>query len=124
VLDDAVTAMLAQLLAKRGFGVHRVTHDAGSRASIGSLDASKARLVCISYLEIGGAPSHLRYLVRRLRARTGEAPILVGLWPEGEAVLTDTQIQRALGADHYVGSLGSAVETCLTMAADCSKQPN
>lgn len=117
VLDDAVTAMLAQLLTKREFGVRRVAHDAGSRASIGNLDTSNARLVCLSYLEIGGAPSHLRYLVRRLRARAGQAPILVGLWPEGEAILTDTQIQRALGADHYVDSLGSAVETCLATAS-------
>lgn len=116
-LDDAVTAMMAQLLAKRGFGVRRVTHDAGSRANIGNLDASNAKLVCVSYLEIGGAPSHLRYLVRRLRARTGNAPILVGLWPEGEAALSDLQIQHALGANHYVGSLGNAVETCLATAS-------
>jgi predicted PurR-regulated permease PerM len=116
VLDDAVTAMMAQLLTKRGFGVRRVTHEAGSRANIGNLDASNARLVCVSYLEIGGAPSHLRYLVRRLRARTGAAPILVGLWPKGEAALSELQIQRALGADHYVGSLGDAVETCLATA--------
>jgi len=117
VLDDAVTAMMAQLLAKRGFGVTRVTHDAGSRANVAALDTSRARMVCISYLEVGGTPSHLRYLVRRLRARAGEVPVLVGLWPEGEAALTDREIQRALGADAYVGTLGAAVEACLARAA-------
>ncbi|MBM3927862.1 MAG: AI-2E family transporter [Sphingomonadales bacterium] len=117
VLDDAVTAMLEQLLAKRGFGVERLPHDAGSRANIGRLDASNARLVCISYLEIGGSPSHLRYLVKRVRSRVGrDVPILVGLWPEGEAALTDEQIQRTLGADIYVGTLGAAVEACLDVA--------
>ncbi|MFD1786167.1 AI-2E family transporter [Sphingomonas floccifaciens] len=116
VLDDAVTAMLEQLLSKRGFGVNRVPHEAGSRANIGRLDASGARLVCISYLEIGGSPSHLRYLVRRIRARVGDVPILVGLWPEGEAALTDREIQRTLGADLYVGTLGAAVEACLDYA--------
>ena len=123
VLDDAVTAMLEQLLAKRGFGVRRVAHEAGSRANIGQLDVSNARLVCISYLEIGGSPSHLRYLVRRLRARVGDVPILVGLWPEGEAALTDQQIQRALGADQYVGSLSAAVEACLAYAETDQGEP-
>ena len=116
VLDDAVTAMLEQLLAKRGFGVNRVSHEAASRANVDQLDASQARLVCISYLEIGGSPSHLRYLVRRIRMRSGDVPILVGLWPEGEAALTDREIQRTLGADLYVGSLGTAVEACLDYA--------
>ncbi len=116
VLDDAVTAMLEQLLAKRGFGAKRVAHDVGSRANIDRLDASGTRLVCISYLEIGGSPSHLRYLVRRIRSRVGNVPILVGLWPEGEAALTDREIQRTLGADLYVGSLGAAVEACLEYA--------
>jgi hypothetical protein len=122
VLDDAVTAMLEQLLAKRGFGVNRVSHEAGSRANVDRLDASQARLVCISYLEIGGSPSHLRYLVRRIRSRAGNVPILVGLWPEGEAALTDEEIQRTLGADLYVGSLGAAVEACLDHAGSHLEQ--
>ena len=108
--------MLEQLLAKRGFGAKRVPHNVGSRANIDRLDATGTRLVCISYLEIGGSPSHLRYLVRRIRSRVGDVPILVGLWPEGEAALTDREIQRTLGADLYVGSLGAAVEACLDYA--------
>lgn len=116
VLDDAVTAMLTQLLDKRGFGTTRVAHEAGSRANIASLDMSAAKLVCISYLEIGGSPSHLRYLVRRIRARAPGVDVLVGLWPEGEAALTDREIQRTLGADLYVGSLSAAVEACLDRA--------
>jgi len=115
VLDDAVTAMLEQLLARRGFGVRRVDHAAAGRDAAAPLDLSGARLVCLSYLEIGGTPSHLRYLVRRLRRMT-DAPVLVGLWPEGEAALSDEQIQRTLGADRYVGSLGQAVETSLALA--------
>ncbi|SFR89506.1 AI-2E family transporter [Sphingomonas jatrophae] len=120
VLDDAVTAMLAQLLAKRGFGVRRVGHEAGSRAGIASLDATGVKIVCLSYLEIGGSPSHLRYLVRRIRSRLGNVPVLVGLWPEGEAALSDQQIQKALGADLYVGSLRAAVEACLDQSHDNS----
>ena len=115
-LDDAVTAMLAQLLAKRGFGVRRVEHAATARDSLAALDLSSTKLICLSYLEVGGTPSHLRYLVRRLRSASGRTPVLVGMWPEGEAALTDVQIQRTLGADLYVGTLGAAVEAALALA--------
>lgn len=116
VLDDVVTAMLAQLLSKRGFGVRRVPHAAVGRDAPEQLDFTGTRLICLSYLEIGGSPSHLRYLVRRLRRNAPDAQILVGMWPEGEAALTDQQIQRTLGADVYVGTLGHAVQAALDIA--------
>ncbi|KQU61855.1 hypothetical protein ASG67_01395 [Sphingomonas sp. Leaf339] len=116
VLDDAVTAMMAQLLGNRGFGVRRITHAAVSRDASERVDYTGTKLICLSYLEIGGSPSHLRYLVRRLRRDAPGAQIMVGLWPEGEAALTDEQIQRALGADIYVGTLGAAVEEALAFA--------
>jgi hypothetical protein len=118
VLDDAVTAMLEQLLAKRGFGVRRFTHAAVGRDALERIDYTATRLICLSYLEIGGTPSHLRYLVRRLHREAPHARIMVGLWPEGEAALSDEQIQRALGADLYVGSLGAAVEDALALAGE------
>ena len=116
VLDDAVTAMMAQLLGNRGFGVRRITHAAVSRDASERVDYTGTKLICLSYLEIGGSPSHLRYLVRRLRRDAPGAQIMVGLWPEGEAALTNEQIQRALGADIYVGTLGAAVEEALAFA--------
>ncbi|PAX07093.1 AI-2E family transporter [Sphingomonas lenta] len=117
VLDDAVTAMVEQLLRHRGFGVRRITHAEVGRDRIGRLDLSGAKLICLSYLELGGTPGHLRYLVRRLRRAAPHVRIMVGLWPEGEAALTDRQIQQALGADLYVGSLAGAVEAALALAA-------
>ncbi|HEU0067556.1 MAG TPA: AI-2E family transporter, partial [Sphingomonas sp.] len=117
VLDDAVTAMLEQLLVKRGFGVRRIDHAAVGRDAIGRADLGSSRLICLSYLEVAGSPSHLRYLVRRLRGVVGATPIIVGMWPEGEAALSDAQIQQTLGADLYVGSLGAAVDGALGFAA-------
>lgn len=116
VLDDAVTAMMAQLMEKRGFGARGVRHEEASRARIAELDIERARLICISYLEVRGTPSHLRYLVRRIAARAPGVPIMVGLWPDGEAALSDKEIQRVLGADHYVGSLTQTVEVALERA--------
>lgn len=117
VLDDAVTAMAEQLLRHRGFGVRRITHAEVGRDRIARFDFSGARLICLSYLELGGAPAHLRQLVRRLRRAAPGARIMVGLWPEGEAALTDAQIQQTLGADLYVGTLAGAVGAALALAA-------
>ncbi len=116
ILDEAVTAMLAQLLHKRGFGVTRIDHKAVGRDSLPHAGIAQARLICLSYLEIGGTPSHLRYLLRRLRRQAPGATIMVGLWPEGEAALSDQEIQRVLGADRYVSTLGQAVEEALAQA--------
>jgi predicted PurR-regulated permease PerM len=121
-LDDAVTAMMAQLLERRRFGVRVIEHGATTRDSLAALELGSTKLICLSYLEVGGTPSHLRYLVRRLRAASGGVPVMVGLWPEGEAALTDAQIQKTLGADLYVGTLGAAVEAALSLAGKPAEQ--
>ncbi len=78
-------------------------------------------MICVSYLDITGNPSHLRYLLERLRRRAPGVPILVGLWPVGEKVLTDQAVGREVGADAYVSSLRDAVEACLKAAGHTGK---
>ena len=117
-LDEAASMMLAQLLHKHGFGTRVVPFEAVSRAEIGSLDTSAARMICISYLEISGTPAHLRYLVQRVRRRAPEAQVLVGLWPADDAVLSDPGARTSLGADHYAVSLREGVEACLEAVRD------
>lgn len=109
-LDDAVTAMLAQLLERDGFGTRRVKHGEVTRHAIINLDLSAARLICVSYLEIGGTPAHLRFLVRRLRTAAPAAKVLVGLWPEGDLVHSDEEVRRLIGADLYASSLRQVIE--------------
>ena len=41
------------------------------------------------YTLLGGAPAHLRYLVRRLRQRAPHATLITGLWGQGDPVLND-----------------------------------
>ena len=115
-LDEAVAAMLAQLLGKHGLAARVVPHEAASRAGIGSLDVAGVSMVCVCYLEISGSPSHLRYLLRRIRHRVPDAPILVGLWPAEDSVLKDARLRAAVGADYYTTSLREAVNTCLEVA--------
>lgn len=117
LLDEAVSAMLAQLLNNRGIASRVVPHVATTRAAIGTLDVSGVAMVCISCLELSGTPSHLRYLLRRLRRRLPlDVPVLVGLWPDEEEILHDERLRTAVGADYYTSSLHEAVEACLEVA--------
>ncbi|HME23597.1 MAG TPA: AI-2E family transporter [Acetobacteraceae bacterium] len=114
--DGAASLMLAQLLRKHGLGASCVPYEAGSRGAIGALDTRGVAMVCISYLELTGSPSHLRYLLRRLRQRMPEALIVVGYWPAEEEILRDARIRAAIGADYYTSSLQDTVEVCVAAA--------
>ena len=115
-LDEASSAMLAQLLRKHGLGAQAVGYEAVSRDRIRDLDLTGVAMICISYLDISGSPAHLRYLLERLKRRAPHVTVLVGLWPVGEKVLTDAALGRQIGADAYASSLRQAVEACLKAA--------
>lgn len=115
-LDEAAASMLSQLLHKNGLKARVLPHEAASRMRVGSLDGEGVAMVCLCYLEIGGTPSHLRYMLRRLRQRLPAARLLVGLWPADQAILTDDRLRAAVGADAYTTSLREAVEACLETA--------
>lgn len=122
-LDEAASMMLVQLLGKHGLGAHLVGYAEVSRDHIETLDVTGVAMVCISYLEISGSPAHLRYLMRRLRARLPRGtPILVGLWPSGDAVLRDEKVRAAIGADFYTTSLTEAVEACVQSAHAAARE--
>ncbi|MGU3282489.1 AI-2E family transporter [Methylobacterium mesophilicum] len=122
-LDEASSAMLAQLLRKHGLGARVTPYQAVSREGIRDLDLAGVAMVCISYLDITGNPAHLRYLLERMRRRAPGVPVLVGLWPVGERVLTDAALGREVGADAYVSSLRDAVEACLREADGSNHDP-
>jgi len=109
--DEAVTAMMVQLLEQRDVHAKTILHGDVGRETIAGLDLTGVTTIMTSYLELNGSPAEVRYLVRRLRSKAPEARIIVGLWPQGEAALTDAGIQRELGADNYVGSLSKALDT-------------
>ena len=115
-LDEAASTMLAQLLHKHGLGARVVPHHAVSRASIGELDVAGAAMVCVSYLELSGNTSHLRYLLRRVRQRVPDAKLLVGMWPTVDAQFDDEDVRAELRADVYTETLRDAVTACLQAA--------
>ncbi len=116
-LDEAASAILAQLVGKHGLGSRLVGYGDVSREKIETLDVSGVAMACISYLDISGSPSHLRYLMQRLRQRLPRGtPILVGLWPMEDSALTDKDVQRSIGADYFTSSLAEAVTACVDAA--------
>jgi len=108
-LDEVPSAMMGQLLRKHGFDTRMVTHDGASRSNIAALDTGAVALICLSCLEIIGQPPYLRYLVRRLRQRLPGVPIVVGLWPADDPMLTGADLRQMMGADAYAGSLRDMV---------------
>ncbi len=116
-LDEAASAILAQLIGKHGLGSRLVGYGDVSRERIETLDVSGVAMACVSYLDISGSPSHLRYLMQRLRQRLPRGtPILVGLWPLEDSTLGDKEVQRSIGADYFTSSLAEAVTDCVEAA--------
>ncbi len=102
--DGSAAAMLAQLLSRRGVDVRTVEHAAASRERVDELSLDGIKLVCVCALDTAGVPPWLRYMLRRLRARSGDTPILVMFWPG-----SDPQEREAVAADLYAASLAEAV---------------
>jgi hypothetical protein len=113
-LDEASAAMLAQLLGKHGLGAEIADSHMVTRAPFA---ADGYAMICVAYLEINGSPSHLRYLLRRLRARFPGLPLLVGIWPSEDPIRVDQRLRAVVGADFYASSLREAVGLCLDVAA-------
>jgi len=120
-LDGAGAAMLAQLLGKHGLGARIVGSEDVSRTRIGSLDAESAAIVCICSLETASSLPYLRYLVRRLRQRVTDAPVIVGLWPPDDPVLADDRQRAVVAADRYAGTLRETVRMCLEVARESER---
>jgi hypothetical protein len=116
-LDEAAAAMLAKVLKKRGLGANTLGPEAISAAHIASLAGTEAKLVCLSYLNLGLSPAHVRYLVRRLRRILPESTaILVCYWSDENETPAAKQLVKVAEADAYATSLSQAVEFSMAAA--------
>ena len=116
-LDLLAAGLLVHVLGKHELDCRVLPHEAASRTAIDTLDTSAVTIVCMFYLNIEGIPSHLRYLVKRVRQRLPHAAIVVGLWPQGQPETWSDDLQSAIGADCYATSLRDMLGACRKIAA-------
>lgn len=110
--DDAVARMLIQLLEKHGLGGSVETNAAVSSSNIVRLNSAGVMVVCLSYLDLGSSPAHLRHSIKRVRRQITGAKLVVGLWGHGD-VKNRGQLQTTTPADFYVSSLREALSLCI-----------
>jgi hypothetical protein len=116
-LDEAAGRMLAGVLQRQGLKARALPSDAISAAHIVSLEASKTKLVCLSYLGTGANAAHVRYLVRRLRRILPKgATVLVGFWADEGGGAAVKALQASAEADAYATSLKEAARFCIDAA--------
>jgi hypothetical protein len=106
-LDEAVAAMLAQLLAGEGIAARVVASPSVSPAAMAALDITGVAMICLSYLEAEDF-AKARYLVRRLRRKRPPTPITVGYWTLGGQEAKRRDALGETGADAVVTSLAEA----------------
>jgi predicted PurR-regulated permease PerM len=114
MLDDLATAMLAQLLSRRGFRVRVAPNRDAARDTIGQLDTAGIDMICVLHLGVGGNPTRLHYLIGRLEQRARGAPIILAM-PQADGT-------ENFGADATRGevrfrTLQEAVDACTAAVA-------
>ena len=120
-LDEAVAAMLAGLLNKHGLKARAAESGAISGGNIVSLEAAKAKLVCLSFLGVRSTQAQVRYLVRRLRRilPSGSMILVVGCWTDDAGGAPLKALKETAEADAYATSLHEAAE----IAVDAARRP-
>ncbi len=114
--DGAVAMMLEALLARHGLGCRREADAAVSSSNIVHLNGAGVKVVCFSYLDLGGSPAHLRHSVQRIRKRIPGAALVVGLW--GHEDMPDRERLPAIApADRHVFSLRETLRVCIAAAS-------
>ena len=79
-LDEGASVMLAQILGKHGLAAWVQPFADVASVKNFKVDALDARLVCVSYFGAQANPTHMRYLIRRLRRLMPHARFLAGFW--------------------------------------------
>jgi hypothetical protein len=109
--------MLAGLLNKHGLKARVAESETVSAGNIVSLEAAKAKLVCLSFLGIGSSSAQVRYLVRRLRRiLPSGSVILVGCWTDDVAGAPVKALKETAEADAYATSFHEAAEIVVNAA--------
>ena len=86
-----------------------------SSSNIVRLKSAGVKVVCLSYLDLGSSPAHLRHSIKRIRRQIADATLIVGLW--GLADDENREHLQTTAADYYVSSLREALSLCIDAAS-------
>lgn len=113
-LDEAVAAMLAQLLAKHGLGARVAGSDMFLKVNLSRMETKGLAMICLCYLD-ARTPVHMRYAIRRIRRRL-TAKVLLGCWslPGGKEQVEN--LRETTRADLIATNLREAVALCIAAA--------
>lgn len=107
-LDSVATALAAQALGRRGFGVQQ--------GGLAGGPGAPPRLVCLCLIEGGSSTASARYLLRRQRRRLPGVPAMVLVWNAVEssplltALRSEPEATRPLLATSLVEMLDQATD--------------
>ncbi|WP_233873832.1 AI-2E family transporter [Paraburkholderia adhaesiva] len=97
--DTVVAAIVAQLLARRGIDCTTTSYEQMRGTRAGMVDGEDTRVICVVSLDAPESPPYLRNLVRRLRERTAQGLIIVGIGgpqqEEGQLNTDDANVRIA-----------------------------
>ena len=115
-LDEGASVMLAQILDKHGLATWVQPFADISSVKTFKIDALDARLVCVSYFGAQATPTHMRYLIRRLKRLMPHARFLAGFWMLANEPTKLEEWRNIVGADFACGSLVEATAICVREA--------
>jgi predicted PurR-regulated permease PerM len=118
--DALVLRMLGQLLTPSGCILEIITYTESSLQVIERVAEKSPKLVVVSHFSREGLTS-TRYLVRRLRARFTDLPILVGRWGRTDNFASAEERLVAIGASRVVNTLADARDRILDLAVSEQK---
>jgi hypothetical protein len=113
-LDQAATVILAQIFEKHGIDVRVEKHQVISSENLSNLSGEGVKVICLSYIDIGDAPSRVRAAIRRVQRQIPNVTVLAGLW--GPNKDESGTIQNELKANYYANSFGEAARLCIGAA--------
>ncbi|MDB5649539.1 MAG: transporter, partial [Hyphomicrobiales bacterium] len=122
-LDEAASAILAQLLEKHGIAAKVEGPEILSPGKITRLHTEGVALVCLSYLDADLSTAHVRYAVRRIRRRLPKAKLMACFWMSDADDAWVRDLCTIAGADSCATSLSRAIELCVE-AAQKTDVPN
>jgi len=117
--DGLATRMLSQLIEQEDMAASTSIAEASSREKLSSLQIDDVALICVLYLDARAVPANSRLLVRRLRQRSPNARIVLGLIQKS-ARQPQEKLAR-MGADDYASSLEDMLEIARAVAEQRAK---